>query len=104
MDIEMIIVSGTAIMKPEYRDEALRACLEVTAPTKQETGCIAYDFYTAVADPNRLHVYEEWESDTALHAHIEMPHTQNFLGKIGSYLAEPPVIIHHAVRESGPAL
>ena len=100
----MIIVSGIAIVKPDHRDEALKACLEVTAATKLEPGCIVYDFFTDIADPNRLHVYEEYHTDADLAGHLQQPYTQAFLGKLGPLLAAPPVVVKHVVTESTPAL
>ena len=100
----MVIVAGSVEIKPERREEAVEAMLRVVRATKPESGCIAYDFYTDLADPNRFHVYEEWESDAALSAHLQQAHTQEFLGGIGELVASPPIVNKYEVATGGSLL
>lgn len=100
----MIIVSGVVTVRPERRAEAVEAMRRVVEATRHDTGCLAYDFYTDVRDPNRFRVYEEWESDEALNAHLAAPHTQAFLAAIGPMAAAEPVVTRHEVAASHPLL
>lgn len=88
----MIIVAGYVFIKPEQREKAAQVALKMTAATKPEAGCIAYDFYSDLADGNRFHVYEEWESDEALQAHFKTPHMAEFMAALPGLIAAPPVI------------
>jgi quinol monooxygenase YgiN len=100
----MIIVAGHVAIKPERRADAVEAVRKVVATTKGEPGCLAYDFYADLADPNRFHVYEEWQSNEALAAHLQQSHTQAFLAGIGELVASPPIVNKYEVASSGSLL
>lgn len=44
--------------------------------SRQEKGCIAYDWSVDPLEPGVLHVFEEWESETDLGAHFRDPSYQ----------------------------
>lgn len=96
----MIIVTGELSVLSEGRADAVEAMRRVAEATRSEAGCRAYDFYADVRDPDRFRVYEEWESDEALNAHLAAPHTQAFLAAIGPVAAAEPVIIRYEVSAS----
>jgi len=98
----MIVVAGTIPIRPEAREEAVRAAVAVVAATKGEEGCIAYDFYADLADPCRFHVFEEWASPEALAAHLQQPHTQAFLASLGRLAAGPPNVKRYVVERTEP--
>jgi quinol monooxygenase YgiN len=66
----MILVQGDFVYKPGTRDEAIAAMIAVAQGTQQEAGCIRYNFYADLEDPNKFIVYEEWESLDHLNAHL----------------------------------
>jgi quinol monooxygenase YgiN len=66
----MIIVQGDFVIKPGQRDEAISAMIAVAHGTQQEAGCIRYNFYADLEDPDKFIVYEEWESMDHLNAHL----------------------------------
>lgn len=41
--------------------------------SRQEAGCIAYDWAVDPLEPGKIHVFEEWESPQALGAHFRDP-------------------------------
>jgi quinol monooxygenase YgiN len=88
----MIIVAGGLRIQPNSRDEASAACIEVEKATREESGCISYAFHFGIAEPDYLHVFEQWESEDALNAHMQQLHTQAFLTKVGGFAAEAPVV------------
>src|SRR5437588_34095 len=96
-EIRMIVVAGGVPILPDRKDAALAACLEVEAPTRLEDGCISYTYYFGISDPNYLHIFEEWESEDALNAHLQTAHTQKFLGGIGDFAAGMPVVNKYIV-------
>ena len=93
----MIIVAGTVAIKPENRDEAANVALKMVAATKVEVGCIAYDFWSDLGDPNRFHVYEEWETQDALEAHFKTSHMAEFMEALPSLIAGSPDIKRYEV-------
>jgi quinol monooxygenase YgiN len=78
----MIVVQGELIYKQGKREEAIAAMTKVAKATQQEAGCIRYNFYADLEDPNKFIVYEEWESLEHLNAHTSAdnppPHMTEF--------------------------
>ena len=75
----MIIVHGNIPLKPDRRDEALELARVMSEATQREDGCISYDFYVGLRDPNTLLLFQEWESMDALMGHFQSEHMKSFL-------------------------
>ncbi|MEM7531034.1 MAG: putative quinol monooxygenase [Chloroflexota bacterium] len=88
----MIIVAGTVEIQVEKRTEAIAAAQTMVAATVQEKGCITYQFYEDISIPGRMLVYEQWESDEALAAHMQTPHMAEFNKVLPGILAGKPDI------------
>ena len=93
----MIIVAGTVAIKPGNRDQAASVALKMVAATKPEAGCIAYDFWSDLGDPDRFHVYEEWESQDALEDHFKTSHMAEFMEALPALSAGPPDIKRYEI-------
>ena len=93
----MIVVAGTVAVKPETREEAVRAALEMARATRAEPGCISYRFFADLADPNTFLIFEEWESDEALATHFQTPHMATFQQRLPRFLAGGLAIKRYAV-------
>ena len=66
----MIIVQGDFVIHEGAREKAVAAMIAVAQATQQEAGCIRYNFYADLQDEQRFIVYEEWESQAHLDAHL----------------------------------
>jgi len=75
----MIIVHGTFPIRAEVRDDALELMREMAHASREEDGCISYEFYVGLSDPNTLLLFQEWESVDALQGHFETDHMEDFL-------------------------
>ncbi|MBQ61853.1 MAG: hypothetical protein CMQ19_07235 [Gammaproteobacteria bacterium] len=84
--LTMIIVHGTFPVKSDLRDEALKIMRRMAATSKAEYGCITYEFYVGLTDPNTLLLFQEWESVDALQGHFETSHMEDFLRKLPDVL------------------
>jgi len=62
----LIIVSGRIYVRSGARDKFLALSAETIVQARRTTGC--YDFVVAAdpLEPDRVNVYEEWESSDAL--------------------------------------
>ena len=85
-ELTMIIVHGTFPVKPELRDDALKMMRCMATASKAEFGCITYEFYVGLSDPNTLLLFQEWESVEALQGHFETNHMEDFLRKLPEVL------------------
>ena len=63
--------------------------LKLLAPTRAESGCINFDMHQGTTDPAQFLFHENWTSETALKAHFETPHIENWLEQAEGLLAEP---------------
>ena len=82
----MIIVAGTIRVAADKQSETTPHAQTMVAETLKEEGCIVYSFGWDVADPGLIRIYEEWESQEHLNAHMNTPHMANWrsaLGEIG---------------------
>ncbi len=93
----MIVVAGTMAVQPARRDEAAHVALKMVAATRAEAGCLTYDFWLDLADPNRFHVFEEWETPESLEAHFQTSHMAEFLEALPALIAGPPDIKRYEV-------
>lgn len=75
----MIIVHGTFPVKAEAREHALELMRQMATHSRAEQGCISYEFYVGLSDPNKLLLLQEWESAEALQGHFETDHMEAFL-------------------------
>jgi len=83
----MIVVAGTVAVRPETREDAVRAALAMARATTEEPGCISYRFFTDLTDPNTFLIFEEWASDEALAKHFQTPHMAAFQRELPRFLA-----------------
>jgi quinol monooxygenase YgiN len=93
----MLIVAGKVPVKPDRRAEAVAAALKMAKATQAEAGCKSYAFYSDLADPNTILIFEEWENEAALTAHFQTPHMAEFNAVIGQFIAGPPSINRYEV-------
>ena len=89
-----VTIIGTVKARPETRDELLALLAAQVAPTRNEPGCINYDFHVDAADPCCFVFYENWQSQTDLDAHLAMPHLAPLFSQLERLLAEPVDIRH----------
>jgi quinol monooxygenase YgiN len=82
----MIIVHGTFPVKVDVRDDALELMRQMADASKEEEGCVSYEFYVGLTDPNTLLLFQEWESVDALQGHFETDHMEEFLKLLPSVL------------------
>lgn len=78
----MIIVHGTIPLKSGCRDQALVLARTMVELTRAEEGCISYDFYVALSDPDTLMLFQEWSSMESLMAHFQTSHMEDFLKQL----------------------
>jgi quinol monooxygenase YgiN len=52
--------------------------------TRAEPGCARYAYGADIADPDLLHVVEEWSDEEAVDAHMNTPHMAELMAAMGS--------------------
>lgn len=94
----MIIVHGIIPIKPAQRDKALDLAREMSKATRTESGCISYEFYVGLRDPNTLILLQEWKDMEALAGHHRTEHRKVFLDELPNVLAGRVMTRRYAVR------
>ncbi|MGO4406260.1 putative quinol monooxygenase [Bosea sp. RAF48] len=77
---------GTARAKPGEADALETHLLSLVAPTRLETGALAYHVHRDRNDPDLFAFYEVWSSREALAAHLKQPYIAAFLADRTRYL------------------
>lgn len=62
----MIIVAGALYVHADERDEYLRATSAVNEMARAARGCLDFVQAADPLDPERINVFERWDSDEAL--------------------------------------
>jgi quinol monooxygenase YgiN len=67
-------------------EEALR---EVTAPSREEPGCLSFHIFRSMRDRRLFYIHSRWVDEAAFQAHAELPHTIRFLQRVDALLDQP---------------
>ena len=88
-DLSVVAVLTAKDGQEDVVRQALRA---LVAPTREESGCLAYDLFESAAAPGTFVTQERWRGQADLDAHLQTPHVQAALAAAGDALAVPPGI------------
>lgn len=95
----MILITGSARIRPEHRDEALRLGKEHSARSRAEPGCLAHNCHIDAEDQLRIVFVEEWADMAAVKTHFAVPESGDFVRAIGAMAEAPPMMrIFEAAR------
>lgn len=99
----MIIVHGTFPIKADRREVAMALARQMAEATRSEPGCISYDFYVGLSDPNTLLLFQEWEDMDALMEHFKTDHMESFLEGLPDLLDGEVITRRYAVQSMDDA-
>ncbi|HEX7959959.1 MAG TPA: putative quinol monooxygenase [Terriglobales bacterium] len=88
----MIYVIATLTVKPEMKAELFAAAKGCIAATRAEKGCISYDLFESMTEPDQLVFVEEWESADLLPQHSKSDHMRAF-GRVAAKCFAAPAQI-----------
>lgn len=74
----MLLIAGEFRVTPEKRDAFADLAREVGRHSREEEGCLFFEFWSDLDGSGRFGLFEGWESPDALLAHREMPHVAVF--------------------------
>lgn len=91
----MIYVIATLTIKPGSLDALRGPAADCIAETRKESGCISYELFASVTDPEKLVFVEQWESRDALTAHSRQPHLKVWRDASAPHLVSRKIEIVH---------
>lgn len=90
----MIKVVARNMVKKEKIGEFIALAEKlVEATNKNDEGCIHYDIYQDLNNPQLLTFIEEWESIEALNQHMDAAHFKELVPMLGAF-ADGPEDVH----------
>ena len=89
-------------LDPARRAEALEKARPWIEGARAQAGCLGYSWCADPHRPERVHVFEEWESAQALAAHLAGAQYRGMLGHISAYGITNAVSRKFAVAHEGP--
>ncbi|NQT38994.1 MAG: antibiotic biosynthesis monooxygenase [Planctomycetes bacterium] len=91
----MFAVCVEVHVKPENRDDFIRASITNAKCSVQEPGNLRFDVIQQVDDPNRFILYEVYRDSAGMAAHKETPHYAAWRDAVAPWMAEPRRGIKH---------
>lgn len=98
----MIIVIGHVFTSPETVGEITRLCIEHSARSRREPGCIAHNVHADCEDASRLVFVEQWADMGALEAHFAVPESREFVRAVRALSPAPTAMKIHATSDLQP--
>ena len=62
--------------------EALEAAMALTAASRNDAGCVAYDTCESATRPDVFMICETWTDEASLQHHMQAPHFQQYVPMI----------------------
>jgi quinol monooxygenase YgiN len=97
-----LIIAGTLTIDPAKGDAFREAAAAVMEGTRAEAGNHAYVLAIDPLDPATVNVYEKWESEEALAAHMAEPHFQAFGAAMGGFGIAGVSMLKYQIASEGP--
>jgi quinol monooxygenase YgiN len=94
----MIIVSGRIYVRRGRRDAFLAASMEAVMAARRSSGCLEFVVAADPIEPDRINVYEQWESEAQLEAFRGEGPGPDLMSDIVS-----ADVSRHQISSSGPA-
>jgi quinol monooxygenase YgiN len=66
----VLIVAGTGHVDPDHREELLKSLVTSLRQVRSTPGCLDYVVAADPIEPDRVNIYERWESEAHLNAHL----------------------------------
>ena len=95
----MIIITGSATIRPEHFAEALALGVEHSVRSRVEPGCVAHNCHVDAEDSLRIVFVEEWADMAAVKTHFAVPESGQFVRQLSSFaVGAPDIAIYDAAR------
>ena len=88
----MIIISASITVPPAERAEIIALCIEHSARSRAEPGCLSHHINADCEAPDRLFFYEEWQDEAAVAAHFAVPESGAFVQRLSEMAGGRPEI------------
>jgi quinol monooxygenase YgiN len=95
----MIFITAKFRLLPEHADRWPEISQEFTQATRNEPGCMWFDWARSLDDRTEYVLVEAFRDDDAGAAHVQSNHFKNAQQTLPPYLAETPKIVNMTVPQ-----
>ncbi|WP_433413297.1 putative quinol monooxygenase [Microtetraspora malaysiensis] len=95
----MIFITAKFRVLPEHADRWPEISGDFTRATRQEPGCLWFDWSRSVDDLNEYVLVEAFRDDAAGAAHVQSEHFREAQRTLPPYLAETPRIVNTTIPQ-----
>lgn len=95
----MIFITAKFRIKPEYADRWPEIAGAFTQATRAEPGCLWFDWFRSVEDPNEYVLVEAFRDGEAGAAHVGSEHFKTAQRELPPHLVETPRIVNATVPQ-----
>lgn len=81
----MIVLNAIIPVDPDSREQAVEAATELAQASREEDGVVDYRVTADLEDENVLRIFEQYEDDDAVDAHMESDHFLTFQGQVPEF-------------------
>ncbi|RRO20533.1 antibiotic biosynthesis monooxygenase [Saccharopolyspora rhizosphaerae] len=95
----MIFITAKFRVKPEYADQWPQISAGFTNATRNEPGCLWFDWSRSLEDPNEYVLVEAFRDGEAGAAHVNSEHFKHAQQTLPQHLAETPKVINTSLEQ-----
>jgi quinol monooxygenase YgiN len=95
----MIFITAKFRVLPEHADRWPEISAEFTQATRNEPGCLWFEWSRSVDEPNEYVLVEAFRDDEAGGAHVKSEHFKAAQQSLPPYLAETPRILNMTIPQ-----
>lgn len=94
----MIYVVATLTIKPGSLEALRGPAAACVAETRKEEGCVSYELFHSLDDPDKLVFVEQWRTREDLTAHSKTPHIAAWRDASSPHLVSRVIEVIHPER------
>lgn len=95
----MVVVGGVFEVDPEQREAFLAGRLELMRRSRAERGCLEYTFAADPLDSGRVVLFERWESQADLDAHLAAPRPDSVSSEPAVAARSSSIVLYEVASE-----
>ncbi|MEU3099861.1 putative quinol monooxygenase [Streptomyces sp. NPDC006967] len=95
----MIFITAKFRVLPEHADQWPRIAADFTAATREEPGCLWFDWSRSVEDPSEYVLVEAFRDGEAGAAHVASEHFRTAQRTLPPHLAGTPLVVNMSVPQ-----
>ncbi|RCW40139.1 quinol monooxygenase YgiN [Halopolyspora algeriensis] len=97
----MIFITAKFRVRPEYADRWIEIADDFTRATRDEPGCLWFDWSRSVTDPTEYVLVEAFRDEEAGAAHVQSDHFKEAQQTLPPHLVETPRVVNANVPQDG---